>query len=293
MRDQAEKLRLKMLESQGISQNTGRSIAVVSGKGGVGKSNFTTNFASLLAKEGKKVVILDMDIGMGNVHILIGKIAKYSLKDFLDGSLTLEDVIYEGPGGVDYLSGGSGLTTLMDWSSTSFGRLIEALETFQKNYDFVLFDMGAGIADWSLDLLTSVDEIIVISTAEPTSIMDAYSMMKYIHLKDDQKKFYLLCNRAFTAEEGQDTTQRLKTVMERFLEKEVTVLGSLPEDGVVRQAVRQQSLFTTLYPDAPISKTMSKIVNRFLYHQTEEIHATGTTNKFLSKLKSIFSKGRE
>lgn len=290
MKDQAEKLRLKMLESQ---ETLGRSIAVVSGKGGVGKSNFTTNFATLLAKSGKKVVILDMDIGMGNVHILIGKSAKYSLKDYLDGNLALEDVMFEAPGGVNYISGGSGMSSLMEWSGATFGRLILALETLQKDYDFVLFDMGAGIADWSLDLLTSVDEIIVISTAEPTSIMDAYSMMKYIHLKDGDKTFYLLCNRAFTVEEGLDTTKRLKMVMERFLEKDVIVLGSLPEDGVVRKAVRQQALFSTLYPDAPITKTLNKIVERFLNQLTEEIHVEVPTNKFLSKLKTIFSKGRE
>lgn len=290
MKDQAEKLRLKILESQGT---LGRSIAVVSGKGGVGKSNFTTNFATLLAKTGKKVVILDMDIGMGNVHVLMGRTAKYSFKDYLDGELPLEDVMFEAPEEVKYISGGSGMASLMEWSDATFRRLIGALETLQKDYDFVLFDMGAGIADWSLDLLTSIDEIIVISTAEPTSIMDAYSMMKYIHLKDNSKKFYILCNRAFTIEEGRDTTNRLKTVMERFLEKEVAILGSLPEDAVVRKAVRQQALFSTLYPDAPISLTMKKIVEQFLKEQKEEVHATVSSNKFLSKLKSIFSKGRE
>lgn len=292
MKDQAEKLRQTMLES---NVKIGRSIAVISGKGGVGKSNFTTNFATLLAKSGKKVVILDMDIGMGNVHILVGKSAKYSLKDYLDGNLTLEDVMFSTSEGVNYISGGSGMSSLMDWSPVVFGRLITALETLQKEYDFVLFDMGAGIVEWSLDLLTSLDEMIVISTAEPTSIMDAYSMMKFIHLKDESKTFYILCNRAFNIEEGQDTTKRLKTVMERFLEKSVVVLGSLPEDPVVRQAVRQQSLFTTLYPDAPISRTMQKIVKQFLSHQVqmEEVHAAEKSNRFLSKLKSIFSKGRE
>lgn len=290
MRDQAEKLRLRMLESQGA---LGRSIAVVSGKGGVGKSNFTTNFATLLAESGKKVVILDMDIGMGNIHILIGKTVKYSLKDYLDGNLAIQDVMFEGPGGLHYISGGSGMATVMEWSEKMFERLIEGFELLQKEYDYVLFDMGAGVANWSLDLLTSLDEIIVISTAEPTSIMDAYSMMKYIHMKDEHKTFYLLCNRAFNIEEGQDTIHRLKTVMERFLSKEVVVLGSLPEDGVVRKAVRQQIPFTLLYPDAPISKAMQKIVNRFLHHQAEEVHATVKINKFLSKLKSIFSKGRE
>ncbi|MEK3765007.1 MinD/ParA family protein [Solibacillus sp. FSL K6-4121] len=291
MKDQADKLRQKMLESE---ETIGRSIAVVSGKGGVGKSNFTTNFATLLAKTGKKVIILDMDIGMGNVHILVGNSVKYSLKDYLDGQMTLEDVMFKTEEGVSYISGGSGMSSLMDWSPAIFNRLITAFEALQKEYDFVFFDMGAGVVDWSLDLLTSIEEIIVISTAEPTSIMDAYSMMKFIHLKDPQKKFYLLCNRAFTLEEGIETTQRLKTVMMKFLEKDVHILGSLPEDPVVRQAVRQQSLFTTIYPDAPVSQTMGKLVQQFLTVETEmkEVHASSQSSKFLSKLKSIFSRGR-
>ncbi|WP_339198188.1 MinD/ParA family protein [Solibacillus sp. FSL R5-0449] len=292
MKDQAEKLRQKMLGSE---HRSGRSIAVVSGKGGVGKSNFTTNFATLLSKKGKKVVVLDMDIGMGNVHILIGSSVKYNLKDYLDGQVPLEEVLCETNEGVSYISGGSGMSSLMEWSPEVFARLVSAFETLQKEFDFVLFDMGAGVVDWSLDLLTSIEEIIVISTAEPTSIMDAYSMMKFIHMRDPMKKFYLLGNRAYTVEEGQDTTQRLKTVMQRFLEKEVTILGSLPEDSVVRQAVRQQALFTLVYPDAPVSKTLLKIVDQFLTAQAElkEVHATNESIKFIAKLKNIFSRGRE
>lgn len=290
MRDQAEKLRMKMLDSQVV---LGRSIAVVSGKGGVGKSNFSMNFANLLASKGKKVAIVDMDIGMGNIHILIGKTVKYSLNDYLEGNLTIEEVTFEGPNGLQYISGGSGMSSLLEWSEETFKRLIAAFETLQKSFDYILFDMGAGATNWSLDLLTSVDEIIVISTAEPTSIMDAYSMMKYIYLKDSEKTFYLLCNRAFTHEEGQDTINRLKMVMEKFLSKEVVTLGSLPEDPVVRKAVRQQVPFTIAYPDAPISKTMHRIVDRFIFHQTEEIHVPVESNRFLSKLKSIFSKGRD
>lgn len=154
--------------------------------------------------------------------------------------------------------------------------------------------MGAGATNWSLDLLTSIDEIIVISTAEPTSITDAYSMMKYIHVRDPEKEFYILCNRAFSKEEGIETNERLKITMKRFLDKEITILGSLPEDPVVRKAVREQVPFSLAYPDALISKTLQLIVVRFMEHRAEEIHAhEQTAKKFLSKLRSIFSKGRD
>ncbi|WP_036124217.1 MinD/ParA family protein [Lysinibacillus sphaericus] len=291
MRDQAETLRLKMMRQQG---ELGRAIAVVSGKGGVGKSNFTMNFAITLAQKGKRVAIVDMDIGMGNIHILIGKNASYSLKDYLEGNKLLDEVIFEGPYDLKYISGGSGMTSVLDWSQSMFERLIHAFEQLQKNYDYILFDMGAGATNWSLDLLTSIDEIIVISTAEPTSITDAYSMMKYIHVRDPEKEFYILCNRAFSKEEGIETNERLKITMKRFLDKEITILGSLPEDPVVRKAVREQVPFSLAYPDALISKTLQLIVVRFMEHRAEEIHAQEqTAKKFLSKLRSIFSKGRD
>ncbi|WP_042471948.1 MinD/ParA family protein [Bacillus ndiopicus] len=290
MRDQAEILRMKMLESQGA---LGKSLAIVSGKGGVGKSNFTTNFAALLATEGKNVVILDMDIGMGNIHILFGKTTEYSLQDYLQGNVTLEQVMFEGPNGVRYISGGSGMSALVEWSDSMFEALISAFRQLQQSFDYILFDMGAGATNWSLDLLTSIDEIIVISTAEPTAIMDAYSMMKFIHLKDSEKTFYLLCNRVMSKEEGQETLGRLNGAMQKFMSKEIIPLGSLPEDPVVRKAVREQVPFTILYPNAPISKTMQQIVQRFLQETTDEIHAPKHSNNFLTKLRSIFSKGRD
>ena len=290
MRDQAEKLRLKMLENEGV---LGKSIAVVSGKGGVGKSNFSINFATLLAEKEKKVVVLDMDIGMGNIHILIGGNVQYSLKDYLEGNLSIQEVMYKGPNSLQYIAGGSGMSTIVEWSSEMFDQLTAAFEYLQKNFDYILFDMGAGATNWSLDLLTSVDEIIVISTAEPTAIMDAYSMMKYIYLKDQDKQFYLLCNRAFSREEGQDTLNRLSGAMRKFLSKEVTVLGALPEDPAVRKAVREQVPYIIAYPDAPISKMLQLIVNKFIHHRIEDVHAQAKSKNFLSRLKSMFSKGRD
>lgn len=290
MRDQADKLRMKMLEAEGA---LGKSIAIVSGKGGVGKSNFTTNFANLLSKEGKKVAILDMDIGMGNIHILIGKSVQYSLKDYLDGSASIDEVLFEGPNNIQYVSGGSGMSTLLEWNEKKINAFIQAFEYLQKQFDYILFDMGAGATNWSLELLTTIDEIIVLSTAEPTAIMDAYSMMKFIYLKDSEKTFYVLCNRAFNQEEGKDTTERLAGAMQKFLSKEVVVLGALPEDPVVRKAVKEQVPFTELYPDAPVSKSLKQIVNRFIHHQTEEVVLVNEPSGFLSKLKRMFWKGRD
>lgn len=285
MRDQAEELRMKMLRNQ---NKLGRSIAVVSGKGGVGKSNFSINFTTTLSGQGKKVVLIDMDIGMGNIHILLGKSVPSNLKDYLVGDQPLESVIFEGPNNLQYISGGSGLSGVMEWNNEMFDRLIEAFEYLQKNFDYIVFDMGAGATSQTLDLLVSVDDIIVITTAEPTSITDAYSMMKYIHYKDSNKNFFLICNRAFTDEEGTETTERLKQAMFKFLSKEITILGILPEDSVVRKAVKEQIPFSLLYPQAEITKKLKKIASAFTDFEYKE-EAISKQNKFITRLKSLFS----
>ncbi|GGA16026.1 MinD/ParA family protein [Psychrobacillus lasiicapitis] len=286
MRDQAEELRLRMLQSQ---QKLGRSIAVVSGKGGVGKSNFSMNFTTTLSEIGKKVVLIDMDIGMGNIHILLGKTVPTNLKDYLVGEKTLEEVMFEGPNNLQYISGGSGLSGVMEWNEKMFNRLIEAFEYLQKHYDYIVFDMGAGATSQTLDLLVSVDDIIVITTAEPTSITDAYSMMKFIYFKDPDKNFFLLCNRAFSEEEGVDTTARLKLAMSKFLSKEIVVLGSLPEDPVVRMSVKEQVPFSILYPNAAITKKLKQMVNSFTKMEVEETDIPHQST-FISRLKNLFSR---
>lgn len=285
MRDQAEELRMHMLRSQ---NKLGRSIAVVSGKGGVGKSNFSMNFTSTLSAAGKKVVLIDMDIGMGNIHILLGKTVPTNLRDYLVGDATIEEVLFEGPNNLNYISGGSGLSGVMEWTEEMFTRLIEAFEFLQKNYDYIVFDMGAGATNQTLDLLVSVDDIIVITTAEPTSITDAYSMMKFIYFKDPDKNFFLLCNRAFSEEEGLETTSRLKLAMSRFLSKEIVVLGSLPEDSVVRKSVKEQVPFSILYPQADITKKLKLIVRKFTDFEIEE-EEIPKQSKFISRLKNLFS----
>ena len=287
MRDQAETLRLKMMKSQGALS---KSIAIVSGKGGVGKSNFSTNFAFALISKGKKVLIIDMDIGMGNIHILLGMTPQYSLRDYLLGTQELEIVINDAPGGLSFISGGSGLDTVMEWSPEMFERLIQAFEYLQKEYDFILFDMGAGATQSSIELIVSVDEIIVISTTEPTSITDAYSMMKFICLQNPEKMFSIVSNRVTKGDDGNDAITRLQYAMRKFLGKETKILGFLPEDPVVHKAVIAQEPFLLLFPNAPISKRMFAIAETFVSpSSTEEVNIG---DGFLGKLRSLFTKGR-
>lgn len=287
MRDQAETLRLKMLKSQG---KLSKSIAIVSGKGGVGKSNFSTNFAHALLAKGKKVIIIDMDIGMGNIHILLGMAPQNSLTDYLLNKVEIDEVVNEAPGGLSFISGGSGLDMVMEWSAAMFDRLIQAFEYLQQKYDFILFDMGAGATQRSIELIVAVDEIIVISTTEPTSITDAYSMMKFICLQDPDKVFSIVSNRVSKGDDGNDAVTRLQYAMRKFLGKETKILGFLPEDPVVHKAVLAQEPFLLLYPKAPISQRMMAIAESFVSPSSEEGFKQG--EGFLGKMRSIFAKGR-
>lgn len=288
MRDQAENLRLKMLESQGALAKT---MAIVSGKGGVGKSSFSTNFAYALIAQGKRVVIVDMDIGMGNIHILLGDTPQYSLMDYLVGAEDVNVVINKTAGGLDFISGGSGLEEILEWSEETFERLTNIFEHLQKMYDFVLFDMGAGATQQAIELIMAIDEVIVISTTEPTSITDAYSMMKFIVKKDPDVSLYLVGNRISKKQIGNESVLRLQLAMRKFLDKETTILGYLPEDPIVQKAVIEQKPYFIAYPNASISKKLLALTEMFTTIQSVEEEPKAPS--FIKKLKNIFWKRRE
>lgn len=288
MRDQAEILRQKMLAADGA---LARSIAVVSGKGGVGKSNFSTNFAYALIAKGKKVVIVDMDIGMGNIHILLGQAPKYNLMDYLVGREGIETTINETKEGLHFISGGSGLDQVVEWSDAMFENLTNAFEYLQKTYDFILFDMGAGATERSIELIVAIDEVIVISTTEPTSITDAYSMMKFIVMRDPETTFYLVGNRVPKKQDGNESVSRLQFAMKKFLQKETKILGCLPEDAVVQKAVIAQRPYFLAYPNAAISKKLSSMTEVFTNVNVERDEQEASN--FIKKLKNIFVRGRE
>lgn len=287
MHDQAEALRLKMIRNQ---RPVARSIAIISGKGGVGKSNFTANFSYALVAKGKKVLIVDMDIGMGNIHILFGATPTYHLKDYLTDIQRLEDVVTPIEENLAFIAGGSGLETVVEWSDTMFNRLIEAFSILQMEYDVILFDMGAGATKSSIDLILAMDEIILIATPEPTSITDAYSMIKFICLQDANKTIRIVSNRVLKEQDGRDSVARLQLAMRRFLSVETSILGFLPDDIHVRNAVIAQSPFVKLYPDAKVSKRMLAITDTFL--NGDKPSTSIETSGFIDKIKGIFQKGR-
>lgn len=282
MKDQAESLRLRLQRKHGLKPKT-KAIAVVSGKGGVGKSNFSLNFSISLSKHGFSVLLFDMDVGMGNLDILMGKSSEKTIVDYLTGDAPLTDIIREGPEGIKYIGGGSGLSQLVNLER--MGTLSEELDTFLEDYDYLIFDMGAGINEESLKFLLSVHEIIVITTPEPTALMDAYAIMKYLYIADAKLPFHIVANRTHSFQEGDATIKRLSDVVKKFLDREPHWLGILPDDREVQQAVSRQIPFMTYNPKSKASLALEEIVDRFIKGISEI--PVKQSESFVSRLKKF------
>ncbi|SFC07559.1 flagellar biosynthesis protein FlhG [Bacillus sp. OV322] len=262
MKDQAESLRM-MLNSRNDGK-LAKTLAVISGKGGVGKSNFSLNFSIALSKKGYKVLVFDMDIGMGNIDILMGKHPQYTILDFFEREMKLKEIISNGYENISIIAGGTGLLHLFSLKEEMFDRFSQEFNSILEEYDFILFDMGAGLSEDSAKFLLCVEELIIITTPEPTSVMDAYSVMKYIYLLNDSMPFHLVCNRADNRKEGMDTITRVQNAVKRFLNKEISPLGILPDDKTVSKAVAKQVPFMIFAPNANVSRSLTDITTRFI-----------------------------
>lgn len=284
MNDQAEKLRLR-LKTQMNEKHNARAIAVVSGKGGVGKSNFSLNFSLSLIKLKQRVLLIDMDIGMGNLDILMGKAPEFSIVDHLTKQVPLQEIVMDGHEGLHYIAGGTGLTQLINFNDDILEEFTNQLQVLFQQYDIVIFDMGAGISNESLRILLSVHEIIVVTTPEPTSIMDAYATMKFIHLNDSSLPFYLVVNKTISEKEGKETCNKISTVLNNFLGREITSLGMLPEDRTIQQAVKKQVPFLLYNPKSPSSIAIRSLTERYKQKRFNDGYTKPLP--FVSKLKKF------
>ena len=282
MEDQAEHLRT-IVKNQLSSIQT-KTIAVVSGKGGVGKSNFSLNFAISLSKKGHSVLVFDLDIGMGNIDILMGLSSKYSIADFFLKEVPLKEMITVVPEGIHYISGGTGLSKITKISQESFDHFTKQFSLLLSNYEYIIFDMDAGIHENSLKFILAVDEIIVITTPEPTSITDAYAAMKYIIMEDQKIPLYIVINRAQSEKEGVSTFNRISKVLYHFLNKNATLLGILPDDQIIPHAVRKQTPFVQLNERAPASKALKRLTEAFCLQDNKSFFSYSKAN-FAAKLK--------
>ncbi len=297
MNDQAQKLRdiinnLKRHNIETIShqdknntmnEKDARVITITSGKGGVGKSNFTINLGLALRKQGYGVTILDADLGLANIDVIIGLIPKYSLAHVIRKEKSIEEVMVEGPQGIKIISGGSGLRELVNLTDEQLSHIIENLKMIGRDTDFILIDTGAGISNSVLSFVNATDEVILVTTPEPTSITDAYAMIKNIVAEEKEKRIRLLINRVENNQEGWDIFNKLNTAAQRFLNINLEQLGYLYDDVAVTKSVKSQRPFILNYPNSLVSQGIDSIASRIINEQASEVFEVSGFKKFISK----------
>ena len=217
-------------------------IAIASGKGGVGKTLTTVNLAACARRMGKSVLIFDGDLGLANVDIVMGMQARYNIRDVLDGHASLKDIIITGPLGIDLIPSGSGVASLLNLSHVQKQQIIEEIASLEQRYDVLLIDNGAGISSSVMHFCRAADEILVVTTPEPHAITDAYALIKVLTEDHGIKQLNLLVNQVQSAAEGLKIFTRLTDVVKRFLDVQVTFVGSVPTDPKVATAVMQRKV---------------------------------------------------
>lgn len=286
MNDQAAVLREKVLKKHQNSLRNCKTIAVLSGKGGVGKSNLSLNLSLALTKQKQRVLLFDMDIGMGNIDILIGQTASYTMVDLMEKKLSIQQIIKKGPQNLAYVAGGTGISSVFEWSPSDLAHLIKELNSLTNQYDYMIFDMGAGMSESVLKFLKAVDEMIVVTTPEPTAITDAYAAIKLAASYSVSAPIRLIINKTLSDKEGNETYERFNRAVQQFLNVSISLLGIVPDDQAVQKAVNRQIPFFLQDPKSKASTSLVDMVN-ILVPQDDRT-ATNTQGMFIRRLKRFF-----
>lgn len=292
--DQAEQLR-KLVQQKSRPKNIARVITVTSGKGGVGKSSLSVNLAIQMSKLGKRVIVFDADFGLANIEIMLGIRPQYNLADLMFRGRTLQDIITEGPENIGFISGGSGIQELTRLTREQIIYLTKKLFQLDKYADVIIIDTGAGIADSVMEFVAASSEVILVATPEPTSITDAYALLKTLNRKSefsvDDTKISMIANRIAKDEEGTELFEKLSVVTGKFLKIPLEYLGSIPQDANVSKAVIQQKPVTVLYPNSEASRAMIQLSERLCNGTVpQEQGKKGMAQLFSNLIKSRYHK---
>lgn len=286
MLDQAESLRKLAQSSNPSLTKKGKIITITSGKGGVGKSNFVVNLGIHMQKMGKKVLIFDADIGMANDDVLMGISSRYNIFDVINNNKNLNDVLATGPYGIKLLPGGSGLNKVEDLTEREREVFLNKISQIE-DFDYIFMDTGAGINRTVLAFISCCDELIVITTPEPTSLTDAYSLLKATSHFKIKNKANIVVNKALNYKEGEDTFSKFDNVVNRFLTMKLNYLGCVLDDRKLVQAVREQMPFIVRYPSSDAAGCIQNIGNSLL-GDTSKDDGTGVQGLF-KKIFKMFS----
>jgi flagellar biosynthesis protein FlhG len=245
------------------NENSGAIVlAITSGKGGVGKTNIAANLSVCMAAENQRVILMDADLGLGNLDVLMNIQSRYNLSHVVSGKRSLEEITQIGPNGVEVLCGGSGIETLANLGKFQRQRLLEEMQALESRSDLILIDTGAGIHSTVVSFCLAADHTLVVTTPEPTAITDAYAMIKVLAAKNYAGRISLLVNMAQSLTEGKKVYRQIADVASRFLNVGIYEAGVLCRDENLVQAVRRRELVVQAFPKANISRAFAAISNR-------------------------------
>ncbi|MFD2229937.1 MinD/ParA family protein [Alkalimarinus sediminis] len=244
------------------NSNPVQVIAVTGGKGGIGKSNVSINLALALSELGRRVVVLDADLGLANIDVLLGITSKKNLADVLSGECGLRDVMVEGPGGIKVVPASSGTQKMVALSPLEHAGLINAFSEISGDLDVLIVDTAAGISEGVVSFLRAAQEIVVVVVDEPTSITDSYALIKLLNRDYGIHRFRVLANMVKTQQEGRHLYSKLVKVTDRFLDVALQYVGSIPFDEAVKKSVQRQRAVLDAYPRAKASLAYKSLAQK-------------------------------
>lgn len=253
-----------MINGKETEKKRVKTIAVASGKGGVGKTNFVANLAIAMKRIGKQAMILDADLGLSNIDVLLQLAPKYNIQNILNGEKSLDEVIVQGPHGIKILPASSGVQELTALNEFQRLKILEEFDAYTGDIDVLLIDTSAGISENVAFFCIAAEETIIVTSPEPTAITDAYALIKVLFTRYQEKEFSVLVNSVRNPDEALDVFRRLSLATERFLNISLDYLGYIPYDRDVQKAVRSQRAFIDAYPDCPASKKVIEIASKVI-----------------------------
>lgn len=269
----------------GIKTRHVRTIAIASGKGGVGKTNITANLAVGLSKLQKKVLIIDADLGLSNIDVVLNIATKYNIRHLFTGEKRLKDLLIEGPHGIKILPAASGIQELTSLNEFQRLRLIEEFDSYEIDADIILIDTPSGISTNVTFFCTAAQEIIIITSPEPTAITDAYAVIKVLSTRYHEKDFKIIVNSAKNQNEAKEIFRRLSIVTERFLNISLDYIGYVPYDSSFTKAVRVQRPFIDIYPESDAAKNLMEIADSL--SSDNDANIKGSPQFFLGDLLGV------
>ncbi|MCR5602284.1 MAG: MinD/ParA family protein [Lachnospiraceae bacterium] len=293
--DQAEHLRNIIKMNAQVQRPTARVITVTSGKGGVGKSNVSINLAVQLRRLGQRVIIFDADFGLANIEVMFGAIPKHNLGDLIYQGKNIKEIITRGPMDIGFISGGSGIAGLTNLGRDYINYLIQNLAELDMLADVIIIDTGAGISDAVIEFLVASGEVLLVTTPEPTSITDSYSLLKalnrHVRFSREMTTIKVVANKVRSPEEGQQLFNKLNAVVSRYLKIPIRYLGYVPEDSQLVRAVMQQTPISIDNPNAKSARAFETLAHTLTSNVGEgAFKKHGMTGFFANMVRGIKSR---